>query len=1090
MVKFLQKKLIQFVDGKIERFYGRKQVIVSVSIKRFLFIILLLSTSFNQIFANPIGDYSISNCTVGANFFEFQLNLTNSSTSGEIIYLCSASPIRINHAAGIIPSGTNTFTWAYVPNSADAAIAPIYATLGNSYNMAYTPSTRLMQITNNSIILGNSAATVNCPIQPGATLNCGRFRLTITNTNFIANQQVGLTWVTTSGFTAFVGNSTSITNFNTTSNRTLGAFCSITTPAPCTAPALTAIVSNPTCSNQNNGSINITAVNGSPAPTFSWAGPNNFTAISEDINGLAPGIYTVVASSSTCTTTGTFTVNAASAITSSFSASGCGSYTLPWGTTVTSGGSYSHIYISAAGCDSTVTAYITINNGSFTSTTQSACNSFAWNGTTYTQSGVYIYRYTNALGCSSADTLKLTIKNSSSSNAAVTICNTQLPYLWNGISCTAAGTYNKTISNVVGCDSVMTLVLTTTTTIPASSASITQTLVVNVCGGKIYRYTAAAVTGATGYQWQLPNAVGGITGVSLDSGDATSSRIIKVKYLSNNAALTTDSIFVKSYNACGSSASKSAKLSNTLLSVPAAPASLTITAIQTNVCGAKIYRYAAPSLPAATTTSVAATGYVWSFTGTLGANAILDSGTISSQVIRVKFTQNQASVSGDSVRVCYTSACGNSSNKSSKLTNTLLASPAIPASIVIMAVQTNACGAKIYRYSAPALSAATTTTVAATGYLWSFTGTLGSNAVLDSGTLGSQTIRIRFSSNAAANTGDSVRVAYTSSCGNTANRSSKLTNTLLGVPAAPSAITITALQTNICGSKIYRYAAPLLPAATASTGAATGYQWSFTGILGANAVIDSGSVSSQIIRVTYTSNLSAVTGDSVRVLYTSDCGNGSAKSIKLTNTSIAVPSAPASISIVQVSDTCSKRIYKYTAPALPAGSTTTAPATGYFWSLPTGTVGITGVLDSGTLSGRTIRIRYSSNAAAPAGDSIRLQYTSSCGNSAAKAQKLTNIAKAGCPITVKNNYTKINTETSIPFHVYPTPFNDCFVISSTCSTSLSGELLIIDQFGKLVNKQKLTQRKHSINTSKFQKGIYYLKFQMKGFSSTIKTEKL
>jgi hypothetical protein len=1090
MVKFLQKKLIQFVDGKIERFYGRKLVIMSVSIKRFLFIILLLSTNFNQIFANPVGDYSISNCTVGANFFEFQLNLTNSSTSGEIFHLCSASPIRINHAAGIIPSGTNTFTWAYIPNSADASLAPIYATLGSSYNMAYTPSSRLMQITNNSIILGNSTASVNCPIQPGATLNCGRFRLTITNTNFIANQQVGLTWVTTSGFTAYVGNSTSITNFNTTSNRTLGAFCSLTTSAACTAPSITATVNNQSCLNQNNGSINITAVNGSPAPTFIWTGPNNFTASSEDINGLAPGAYTVIASSSSCSTSQTFTVNAASAITSSFSASGCSSYILPWGTAVTSSGTFSHIYISAAGCDSTVTANITINNGSFTSTAQSACNSFAWNGTTYTQSGIYTYRYTNSQGCSSADTLKLTIKNSSSSNAAVTICNTQLPYLWNGISCTAAGTYNKTISNVSGCDSAMTLVLTTTTTIPASSASITQTLVVNVCGGKIYRYTAAAVTGATGYQWQLPNAVGGITGVSLDSGEATSSRIIRVKYLSNNAALTTDSIFVKSFNACGSSRSKSAKLTNTLLSAPAAPSSLTITALQTNVCGSKIYRYAAPLLPAATSTAVVATGYMWSFTGTLGANAILDSGSVNSRVIKVKFTQNQASVTGDSVRICYTSACGNSSNKSSKLTNTLLAAPAIPASIVIMAVQTNVCGAKIYRYSAPALSAATTTAVVATGYVWSFTGTLGMNAIIDSGTLGSQTIRVRFSSNAAASSGDSVRVAYISSCGNSANRSSRLTNTLLGVPAAPSAITITALQTNICGSKIYRYAAPLLPTATTSTGAATGYQWSFTGTLGTTATIDSGTSASQIIRVTFTSSLSSAIGDSVRVLYTSVCGNSINRSVKLTNTSIAVPSAPASILIVQVSDTCSKRIYRYTAPALPNGSTTTAPATGYFWTLPTGTVGITGVLDSGTLSGRTIRIKYSSNATAPAGDSIRVKYTSSCGNSTLKAQKLSNLAKAGCPSTFKNNYTKINAETSIPFHIYPTPFNDYFVILSICSTSLSGELLIINQFGTVVKKQKLTQRKHSINTTNFQKGIYYIKLQMKGFSSTIKTEKI
>ena len=82
------------------------------------------------------------------------------------------------------------------------------------------------------------------------------------------------------------------------------------------------------------------------------------------------------------------------------------------------------------------------------------------------------------------------------------------------------------------------------------------------------------------------------------------------------------------------------KLSNTVLTVPAAPASITITPIAPNVCGARRYRYAAPALPAAGATTTAASGYVWAFVGTLGANATIDSGTVNSQVITVQPTSS------------------------------------------------------------------------------------------------------------------------------------------------------------------------------------------------------------------------------------------------------------------------------------------------------------------------------------------------------------------------------------------------------------------------------------------------------------------
>jgi hypothetical protein len=55
------------------------------------------------------------------------------------------------------------------------------------------------------------------------------------------------------------------------------------------------VVVNPDCSNKPTGSINHTVQGGNPPYTFAWTGPNGYTATTEDISDLAPGVYSVVA---------------------------------------------------------------------------------------------------------------------------------------------------------------------------------------------------------------------------------------------------------------------------------------------------------------------------------------------------------------------------------------------------------------------------------------------------------------------------------------------------------------------------------------------------------------------------------------------------------------------------------------------------------------------------------------------------------------------------------------------------------------------------------------------------------------------------
>ena len=196
------------------------------------------------------------------------------------------------------------------------------------------------------------------------------------------------------------------------------------------------------------------------------------------------------------------------------------------------------------------------------------------------------------------------------------------------------------------------------------------------------------------------------------------------------------------------------------------PSTITITAVQTNVCNNRIYRYRAPALTGATATTSAATGYQWTLPiGPVGSTGILDSGTLNSSVIKIRYFSNAAAGIGDSIKLAFTSPCFITPGpaKAVKLTNTATVAPAVPTAITMQLVS-DVCGARVYRYIAPNLPAATTTAVAATGWEWAWLGTLASTAVIDSGNIYSQKVKLRFSSNNAATIGDSVYLHYTSGC--------------------------------------------------------------------------------------------------------------------------------------------------------------------------------------------------------------------------------------------------------------------------------------------------------------------------------------
>ena len=140
----------------------------------------------------------------------------------------------------------------------------------------------------------------------------------------------------------------------------------------------------------------------------------------------------------------------------------CDSYTWIDGNTYTaSNNTATHTLTNSAGCDSVVTLNLTINHSTTGSDVVMACDSYTWiDGNTYTASNnTATHTITNVAGCDSVITLNLTVNHSTTGSDVVTACDS---YTWiDGNTYTASNnTATHTITNVAGCDSVITLNLT------------------------------------------------------------------------------------------------------------------------------------------------------------------------------------------------------------------------------------------------------------------------------------------------------------------------------------------------------------------------------------------------------------------------------------------------------------------------------------------------------------------------------------------------------------------------------------------------------------------------------------------------------
>jgi uncharacterized repeat protein (TIGR01451 family) len=140
----------------------------------------------------------------------------------------------------------------------------------------------------------------------------------------------------------------------------------------------------------------------------------------------------------------------------------CDSYTWIDGVTYTSSNNTAtHTLTNVEGCDSVVALNLTINSSSSSTDVLTTCDSYTWiDGITYTSSNsAATYVLTNSVGCDSVVTLNLTVNNSNVETDVLTVCDS---HTWiDGVTYTSSNNAaTHTLTNVEGCDSVVTLNLT------------------------------------------------------------------------------------------------------------------------------------------------------------------------------------------------------------------------------------------------------------------------------------------------------------------------------------------------------------------------------------------------------------------------------------------------------------------------------------------------------------------------------------------------------------------------------------------------------------------------------------------------------
>ncbi len=216
--------------------------------------------------------------------------------------------------------------------------------------------------------------------------------------------------------------------------------------------------------------INGTSVQNGPSSTYTTAPLTSGVTFNVDItNGACPVSSNVG------------TISIVSALVNNISAGICPGQTYTFGSqTLSAGGSYTETLISVSGCDSIVNLTLADLQPTSSTLNASICqgDTYTLGSQTLSTSGTYTEIIPNAAGCDSTVTLTLTVNNPSATSETLIVCENI--YVFGTQTLNASGTYTETFTNVAGCDSVVTLDLTMNP--PVSLNAIASGTTINASG--------------------------------------------------------------------------------------------------------------------------------------------------------------------------------------------------------------------------------------------------------------------------------------------------------------------------------------------------------------------------------------------------------------------------------------------------------------------------------------------------------------------------------------------------------------------------------------------------------------------------------
>lgn len=322
-------------------------------------------------------------------------------------------------------------------------------------------------------------------------------------------------------------------------------FVPLTTPCMVLTPSVTNISCNPAA----NGSISVVASStlGYTANSFYWTGPGNFTANTQNINNLAAGTYTVVASSlqgqTGCTAIATATVSLPSPmnVTPSHTDVSCNGGNNGTASVSVTGGNpnYSYQWAPSGGSNALATNLLA---GSYTCTITDASGCVAQSVISVGQPTIITATASQVnAGCNGGNNGSATV-NPSGGTPGYT-------YSWapfGGTNATAnnlsAGTYTCTITDANNCPITKTVTITEPTPLSATTSQTNLS-----CYGGSNGTATVSPTGGTPnytYSW-APSGGTGATANNLSAGsytctitDANNCSIFKTVTLTQPTQLT------------------------------------------------------------------------------------------------------------------------------------------------------------------------------------------------------------------------------------------------------------------------------------------------------------------------------------------------------------------------------------------------------------------------------------------------------------------------------------------------------------------------------------------------------------------------